>query len=56
MSDLELLDWKGAKVGNPLPCIICDQPAFLRHPISQRPCRKVCHDDRARRAIAKAAR
>lgn len=30
-----LLDWRPAKVGDPHPCIVCGQPAILRHPINQ---------------------
>jgi hypothetical protein len=50
MSDLVRLDWSRAAVRDPQPCIICGQPAILRHPVNQRPCHKVCHDQRADQA------
>lgn len=56
MTDYELLDWRHARVADPQPCYICTRPALLRHPVNQRPCHKVCHDDRARKALAEGAR
>jgi hypothetical protein len=60
MSDTERLNWTRAAGGDPRPCIICDQPAIMRHPVNGRPCHKVCHDQRAdqatQQAIARASR
>lgn len=41
------LDWSRAKMGEPRPCILCDRPAFLRHPQTGAPCHKVCSDAEA---------
>jgi hypothetical protein len=42
---VEVLDWKRAPVRDPQPCVLCGQPAFLRHPLNHRqPVHKVCSD------------
>lgn len=42
------LDWSRAGIGDPAPCTLgCGRNAILRHPITGRPCHKVCDDARA---------
>jgi hypothetical protein len=41
---LQLFDWHRAQLGDPLPCLLCGQPALLRDPVDRRPCHKVCVD------------
>ena len=36
--------WQHAKVADPAPCVLCGQPAILRHPDTGLPCHKVCDD------------
>lgn len=38
------LDWSHARLGDPAPCQLCGQLALLRHPVTNRPCHKVCSD------------
>ncbi len=43
-----VLDWSGldgeepARLGPLAPCQHCGQPALLRHPVTRRPCHKIC--------------
>ena len=42
------VDWSRAAVGDPQPCVHgCGGNAILRHPVTGRPCHKVCDDARA---------
>ena len=41
------LDWSHAPVRDPQPCVLCGRPAFLRHPVTGKPCHKVCSDAKA---------
>jgi hypothetical protein len=47
-TDRVVLDWSGldgelpAWVGPTAPCQYCRRPALLRHPVTRRPCHKVC--------------
>lgn len=41
------LDWSHARVDDPKPCVHCGTAAILRHPVTGRPCHKVCDDARA---------
>jgi hypothetical protein len=41
------VDWRSARLGEPLPCVVCGRPALLRHPVTQRPHHKVCDPDAA---------
>ena len=56
------LDWSHApmtRFGVGAPCVHCGRPAFLRHPLTGKPCHKVCEDlvyDRpTARQVARAA-
>ncbi len=48
MSSPILLDWSSrgpdgaARIGPAAPCIHCGRGALLRHPVTGRPCHKVC--------------
>jgi hypothetical protein len=45
----EFLDWRhDAKVSESRPCVLCGSGAILRHPVTGRPCHKVCHDGSVR--------
>ncbi|MBS2962611.1 hypothetical protein KGA66_06100 [Actinocrinis puniceicyclus] len=55
LGDLARLDWHRAPVGEPQPCLFCGQDAILRHPITFRPCHKVCSDQRRQELIERAA-
>lgn len=43
------LDWSHAQVTVPAPCVLCSQPALLRHPVTGVACHKVCADAKADR-------
>lgn len=35
--------WAHTKINNdPAPCILCDQPAIMRHPETGEPCHLIC--------------
>jgi hypothetical protein len=38
--------WKGSKVARQAePCVVCGEPAILRHPVTEEPCHKACEND-----------
>lgn len=56
LGDLARLDWHRAQVGDSQPCTLCGHGTILRHPITLRPCHKVCSDHRRNELIENAAR
>lgn len=47
-----LLDWRHAKVGDPLPCVLCGRPALMRDPDTNQPKHKVCAEEALQGAAA----
>ena len=42
-------------MGESQPCGFCGQGAIMRHPVTSRPCHKVCSDQRRKALVEKAA-
>jgi len=53
-----VLDWSGrngaplATVGPLAPCVLCGRLALLRHPVTGRPCHKICAERQIDRQAA----
>lgn len=40
-------DWFTARLSDPAPCVVCGEPALLRHPDTGKPQHKVCEPSTA---------
>jgi len=54
LADLARLDWHRAPMGDSQPCIFCTTGAIMRHPVTGRPCHKVCSDTRRQALVERA--
>lgn len=50
-----VLDWSAGSIGQPAPCVLCNQKTVMRSPRGV-PCHKVCAEDWTRQRIEETLR